>query len=135
MRYVLTDDLWAALRPLVTQARRTRQGAKPKLPDRDVFEALLDLARTGIPSRDLPAEFGAWEAVYDRFRRWVASGSLRTRFELPTADPRFDGLRRVFVDSTVVRGRQHAAGARRKKKRSGPTGRQKPRPSAAATRA
>jgi transposase len=118
MRYQFTDELWAAFEPLVQQAKRNRQGPAPKLPDRDFFEALLYLARTGIPWRDLPAEFGAWDAVYNRFRRWQASGSLHRLFELLTADPQFGELRRVFIDSTIVRAHQHAAGARRKQKRS-----------------
>jgi transposase len=135
MRYMLTDDLWEALRPLVHAAKRNHQGPKPKVPDRDFFEALLYLARTGIPWRDLPSEFGRWDAVYNRFRRWVASGGLRRLFELLTADPQFGEVRRVLIDSTVVRAHQHAAGARRKKKRSGPSGRRRPRPSAAAAAA
>jgi putative transposase len=132
MRYSLTDDLWDALRPLVEQAKKNRQGPKPKLSDRQFFEALLYLARTGVPWRDLPGEFGRWDAVYNRFRRWIASGSLATLFELLTADPQFAGVRRVLIDSTIVRAHQHAAGARRKKKRSAPSGRRRPRPSAAA---
>lgn len=132
MRYMLTDDLWDALRPVVRQAKRNRQGPAPKLPDRDFFEALLYLARTGVPWRDLPAEFGNWDAVYARFRRWVASGALRRLFELLTADPTFGEVRRVLIDSTIVRAHQHAAGARRKKKSSGPGGRRGTRPSAAA---
>ena len=123
MRYMLTDDLWDALRPLVAQAKRNHQGAKPKLPDRAFFEALLYLARTGIPWRDLPSAFGRWEAVYNRFRRWVASGGLKALFELMTADPQLGEYRRVLIDSTIVRAHPHAAGARRKKKRSGPRGR------------
>jgi putative transposase len=132
MRYMLTDALWDALRPVVRQAKRNRQGPKPKLPDRNFFEALLYLARTGVPWRDLPAEFGNWDAVYNRFRRWVASGALRRLFELLTADPTFGEVRRVLIDSTIVRAHQHAAGARRKKKSSGPGGRRGTRPSAAA---
>src|SRR6266508_3157185 len=117
MWYLLTEALWDALGPLVERAKKNRQGPKPKLADRDFFEALLYLARTGVPWRDLPAEFGRWDAVYNRFRRWVSSGSLATLFELLTADPQFAGVRRVLIDSTVVRAHQHAAGARRKKKR------------------
>jgi putative transposase len=132
MRYMLTDDLWDALRPLVRQAKRNRQGPPPKLPNRDFFEALLYLARTGVPWRDLPAEFGRWEAVYNRFRRWVASGALRRLFELLTADPAFGDIRRVLIDSTIVRAHQHAAGARRKKKSGVPSGRPRPRRSAGA---
>ena len=26
--------------------------------------------RTGVPWRDLPGEFGDWNVVYQRFRRW-----------------------------------------------------------------
>jgi transposase len=123
MRYMLTDERWAAMEPLVRQARTHKGGQPPKVGDRVFFEALLYLARTGVPWRDLPAEFGAWDAVYNRFRRWVASGALRRLFEAMTADPQFDGMRRVFIDSTIVLAHQHAAGARRKHKRSGPGGR------------
>ena len=123
MRYMITDDLWDAFQPLVEQAKRNRQGPAPKVPDRQFFEALLYLARTSIPWRDLPSEFGAWDAVYNRFRRWVASGSLAALFALLTANPAFEEVRRVLIDATIVRAHQHAAGACRKKKRLGRSGR------------
>jgi putative transposase len=132
MRYMLTDDLWAALKPLVDKAKWYKGGQPPTLSDRQFFEALLYLARTGIPWRDLPAEFGRWDAVYNRFRRWVRSGGLEALFEALTADPQFGDVRRVLIDSTIARAHQHAAGARRKKKRSGPSGRPRPRRWAAA---
>jgi putative transposase len=119
MRYMLTDDLWAAMEPIVLRAKGHKGGQAPVLSERGFFEALLYLARTGVPWRDLPAEFGRWDAVYNRFRRWVHSGGLRRLFEAMTSDPAFEGLRRVLIDSTIVRAHQHAAGARRKKKRSG----------------
>ena len=132
MRYMFTDDLWAAMEPLVGRAKWYKGGQPPALSDRDFFEALLYLARTGIPWRDLPAEFGSRDAVYNRFRRWVRSGGLKALFEGMTAAPRLGDFGRVLIDSTIVRAHRHAAGARRKKKRSGPTGRRKPKPSAAA---
>jgi transposase len=132
MRYMLTDELRQAMQPLVEAAKRLKGGQPPALPERDFVEALLYLARTGIPWRDLPAEFGAWDAVYNRFRRWVASGRLARLFELLTDAPTFGDIRRVLIDSTIVRAHQHAAGARRKKKSSGPGGRRRRRPSAAA---
>lgn len=132
MRYLLTDDLWTAMEPHVRQAKRHQGGQPPALPDRLFFEALLYLARTGIPWRDLPAEFGRWDAVYNRFRRWIASGALRRLFEALTADPAFGDVRRVLIDSTIVRAHQHAAGARRKKKRWARSARPRPRLWAAA---
>jgi transposase len=119
MRYMLTNEVWAVMEPLVQKARRHQGGQPPVLPDRMFFEALLYIARTGIPWRDLPGEFGAWDAVYNRFRRWVASGALARLFALMTAEPQFDDIRRVFVDSTIVRAHRHAAGAARKKSISG----------------
>src|SRR3954454_23226661 len=116
MRYMLTDGLWASMEPWVRQAKRHKGGQPPTLPDRDFFEALLYLARTGVPWRDLPAEFGRWDAVDHRFRRRVRSGGLKALFEGMTADPAFGDTRRVLIDSTIVRAHQHAAGARRKKK-------------------
>jgi putative transposase len=132
MRYMLTDDLWAAMGPLVRQAKRHKGGQRPQLPDRQFFEALLYLARTGVPWRDLPSEFGRWDAVYNRFRRWVASGALRRLFEALTDNPAFGEVRRVLIDSTIVRAHQHAAGARRKKKSSGRSARARRRRWAAA---
>jgi transposase len=123
MRYMLTDDLWAVMEPLVEQAKQHNGGQEPTIPDRVFFEAILYWARTGIPWRDLPSEFGAWDAVYNRLRRWVYSGSLKALFELLTAAPELGEVRRVMIDSTIVRAHQHAAGARRKKKRSDRAGR------------
>jgi len=123
MRYMITDELWDILGPRVEQAKRFKGGNPPLLPDRMFFEAVLYWARTGVPWRDLPSEFGAWDAVYNRLRRWVHSGSLKALFELLTADPELGEVRRVLIDATIVRAHQHAAGARRKKKRSVPSGR------------
>ena len=123
MRYMITDELWAVMGPLVEQAKRHKGGQRPILPDRMFFEALLYLARTGVPLRDLPSEFGAWDAVYNRFRRWISSGSMGRLFELLTADPQFGEVRRVLVDSTIVRAHRHASGAPRKKRGLGRTGR------------
>jgi putative transposase len=115
MRYLFTDELWSAFEPAVRQAKRHRSGQKPVVPDRLFFEALLYIARTSIPWRDLPGDFGPWDAIYNRFRRWVASGSMARLFELLTADPQLGEVRRILIDSTIVRAHVHAAGARRKK--------------------
>jgi transposase len=117
MRYMFTDELWAGMEPLVEAAKRYTCGQPPQLPERMFFEAVLYLTRTGIPWRDLPGEFGSWDAVYNRFRRWVTTGSLAKLFELLTENPVFDDVKRVLVDSTTVRAHRHAAGASKKKAR------------------
>ncbi|ACL62637.1 transposase and inactivated derivative (plasmid) [Methylobacterium nodulans ORS 2060] len=37
-------------------------------------EALFWMARVGSPWRDLPASFGKWNSVFQRFRRWTQKG-------------------------------------------------------------
>lgn len=115
MRYMITDELWTTLGPLVEQAKRYKCGAPPELSERMFFEAVLYIARTGIPWRDLPGEFGAFDAVYNRFRRWIASGSLAQLFARLTDHPAFGEVKRMLIDATNVRAHRCAAGARKKR--------------------
>jgi transposase len=112
VRLLLTDEAWAEIAPILATLK-SRAGSPPALSDRLFIEAVLYLARTGTPWRDLPAEFGHWDAVYNRFRRWEARGIWRRLWErLQTEDcPR---ARHIFIDATIVRAHQHAAGALKK---------------------
>jgi putative transposase len=114
MRLILTNPIWELLGPLVDKAKRSRAGAKAVLSDRMFLEALLYLTRTGLPWRDLPADFGDWNAVYQRFKRWRLAGVFERLFaDLPREHP-LDEVRRLFVDTTVIRAHPHAAGAQKK---------------------
>jgi len=112
VRLLLTDEAWADMAPLLAPLQ-SRAGSPPALSDRLFIEAVLYLARTGLPWRDLPEDFGPWDAVYNRFRRWARRGIWRQLWErLPTqACPL---TRHLFIDATIVRAHQHAAGARKK---------------------
>jgi transposase len=71
------------------------------------------MARTGMPWRDLPREFGHGEAVSHRFRRWEARGIWRPLW----ARLHREGgqvAQHLFRDRTIVWAHQHAAGARKK---------------------
>ena len=85
------------------------------------IEAVLWIARTGSPWRDLPEEFGAWNSVYQRFARWSKAGVWQGVFEQLASHADFE---EVFIDSTIVRAHQHSAGAAKKTvpKRSGAHG-------------
>jgi putative transposase len=72
-------------------------------------EAVLWLARTGAPGRDLPAEFGNWNSIFRRFRRWAKSGVWSRILEVLIEDP---DLEHLIIDATIVRAHQHAAGAK-----------------------
>lgn len=72
-------------------------------------------ARTGVPWRDLPDDFGAWQTVHRRFQRWSADGTLdRVLAELlADADAGGELAWDVSVDSTIARVHQHGATAAR----------------------
>lgn len=86
---------------------RGRSGADNRL----FVEAVLCIARTGSPWRDLPAELGRWNSAYQRFGRWSRAGVWHRVFAALAKERRF---REVFIDSTIVRAHQHAAGAPKK---------------------
>ena len=71
-RFVLTDAQWAKMEPLClgkpTDPGRT--GGDNRL----FLEAVLWIARTGSPWRDLPPTFGNWNTVFKRYRDWVQAG-------------------------------------------------------------
>jgi hypothetical protein len=58
--------------------------------------------------------YGNWKTVYSRHRRWSGDGTWESVLEELRAgcDGEHSGEWAVGVDSTVVRGHQHAAGAR-----------------------
>ena len=112
VRLLLPDEAWAEIAPILATLK-SRAGSPPALSDRLFIEAVLYLARTGIPWRDLPAEFGHWDAVYNRFRRWESRGIWRQLWErLQVEDCPL--TRHIFIDATIVRAHQHAAGALKK---------------------
>ena len=89
-RFVLTDAQWAKMEPLCL-GKPGDPGRRGK--DNRLFvEAVLWIARTGSPWRDLPPLFGHWNSVFTRFRDWVKADSqvrLRNDRDLESLGPWF----------------------------------------------
>ena len=114
-RHELSDIQWARLEPLLPPVKPW--SGRPNRDHRQILNALHWLAKTGAPWRDLPDRFGSWQTVYSRFRRWQLSGVWARILQAVQADADARGdldWTLHFVDGTVVRAHQHAAGARKK---------------------
>ena len=115
-RLNLRDDQWERIEGMLPGKASDpgRTGADNRL----FVEAVLWMARSGAPWRDLPPEFGNWNSVYRRFARWQKGGVWGRVFEELARDCDFE---EVFIDGTVIRVHQRAAGAQKKtaRRRSG----------------
>jgi putative transposase len=108
IRRALTDGEWRRIEPLIPGKKgdKGRHGADNRL----FVDAVLWLVRAGAPWRDLPEEFGKWNSVFIRFRRWAKKGVWKRLFTELGENP---DLEYLIIDSTIVRAHQHAAGAQK----------------------
>ena len=108
IRRELTDAQWLRIKPLIPgkEGDKGRHGEDNRL----FVDGVLWLVRAGAPWRDLPGEFGHWNSVFQRFRRWAKKGVWKRIFDALIEDPDFEYL---IIDSTIVRAHQHAAGAQK----------------------
>jgi transposase len=110
----LTDAQWEQLGPLLPPQKP--RAVRPGKDHRTILNANLWIFRNGSPWRALPERYGSWKTVSSRFYRWQKVGIweriLAVLQRQADAEGRLDWSLH-FVDSTLVRAHQHAAGAKR----------------------
>ena len=97
-RRVLNDVQWATVEPycLGKSSDPGQTGRDPRL----FLEAVLWIVRTGAQWRELPDEFGKWNSVFKRFRRWVNADVFYHMFRVLAEDA---DLEYAMVDGTIVK--------------------------------
>ena len=105
--YEITDQQWQQLAHLLPG--KIGDVGRSAADNRLFINAVLWIARSGAPWRDLPERFGPWNSAYRRFRRWAKANIWQTVFD-QLQEPDLDWL---MIDSTVVRAHQHAAGQKK----------------------
>ena len=106
-RFVVSDAVWEKVAPLLP-GKASDRGMTAK-DNRLFLEAVLWRVRTGLPWRDLPSEFGNWNSIFQRFRRWVRAGVFERLFEQLSGQPDFEY---VLIDGTIVTAHQKARGVK-----------------------
>jgi transposase len=107
IRTVLNNDQWERIAPELP-GKVGDPGATAH--DNRLFvEAVLWIARTGSPWRDLPDYFSKWYTIYTRFWRWAQKGVWERVFKALSDDPDFEY---VLIDATHIPVHQHGTGAK-----------------------
>jgi transposase len=116
-RFILTDAQWAKMEPrcLGKPGDPGRSGKDNRL----VVEAVLWIARTGSPWRDLPLSFGHWNSIFTRFRDWVKADVWQRLFDAVSDEPDLEYalvdatlVDATLVDATLVKVHRHGQGAK-----------------------
>ena len=106
-RHEISDVDWDRIKRLLPGQPGQHGGIAED--NRRFINAILYVARTGIPWRDLPERYGNWNSQWRRFDRWAKAG----RFAALAAVLRDPDLDVLILDSTAVRAHACAAGAKK----------------------
>jgi transposase len=107
-RHAIVDEAWDRIKDLLP-GQPGQRGVTAK-DNRLFIDAVLWIAKTGAPWRDLPERFGNWNSTWRRFDRWARNGVWQKVFDV-LQDPDLEWL---ILDSTIIRAHPHAAGAKKK---------------------
>ena len=107
-RHAIRDEDWDRIKDLLPGKK-----GDPGVTARDnrlFIDAVLWIAKTGAPWRDVPERFGLWDSVWKRFSRWAHNGIWRKLFGIFQDED----LEWLILDRTAIRAHPHAVGAKKK---------------------
>ena len=86
----ISDAAWVLLEPILPGQRGQWGGIAED--NRRFIDGVLWIIRTGAPWRDLPADYGKWGTVHQRFIRWRRNGIWEKILEVLIQDPDYEWL-------------------------------------------
>lgn len=109
----LTDEQWEKLQPVLPPQKAWT--GQPAAAHRRLVNGILWRHRTGAPWRDIPERYGNHQTISSRFYRWPKAGIWQQLWS--SLMQQADAVGKIdwevhFVDGTIVRAHQHAAGAK-----------------------
>ena len=70
----LTDEQWRKLEPLLPREKPGKKGGRPWADNRQVFEGILWILRSGARWKDLPPEYPSPATCWRRLNKWEQEG-------------------------------------------------------------
>lgn len=113
-RHELSEKQWQKFKEYLPPQRP--ETGRPAEDHRKIINGILWKVRTGAPWRDIPERYGSWSTIYSRFRRWRDAGVWDRILSELQAESDSEGhvdWTIHFVDTTIVRAHQNAAGAKK----------------------
>ena len=105
-RHDINDRVWKLLEPLLPGQEGQWGGIAKN--NRMFLNGVFWEMRTGAPWRDLPPEYGKWNTIYQRFKRWRDNGTWERILKVLIDEPDFEWL---MIDASHVKVHPHACGA------------------------
>ena len=122
-RHELTDQQWNAIKDLIPG--KAGDPGRTGEDNRGFVNAVLFVAKTGIPWEDLPARYGKANTVWKRFDRWCRRGVWEELFRAIGEPELEEELEELQLDSTTIKAHPVASTSRREageKKKTPTTG-------------
>lgn len=107
MQYYIAEEAFERMYAYIRSERNVHTGNKNNI--RQFLEAVYWMARSGGQWRFLPAEYGYWNSVYQRFEDWSRKGIWHRMFQYFSRDKDMEWL---MIDSTIVRAHACAGGGK-----------------------
>ena len=111
-RYDLTDEQYALIAPALPT--NTGKTGHPWNPHRPIINGILWRLHSGAPWPDIPACYGNWKTVYDRYSWWRRDGTWDRILVALQVKLDANGIidwDQWSLDGTIVRAHRSAAGA------------------------
>jgi len=75
--WLLPDELWHRMQPLLPRYRKSRKGGRPRVDLRKVANGIFYVLRTGCQWKSAPREYGSGSTLHRYFQEWTAADVFR----------------------------------------------------------
>ena len=98
----LSDEEWHRIESVLPAAKKGITGRPRKYELREMWNAIFYVLRTGCAWRYLPHDFPPWNDVWEHFRRWRDSGTIKIVHDALREQVRVDNGRESTPSAAII---------------------------------